>query len=304
MQQSPSPLIYIHENPNKLTIKKNHSYYFASLGDTPVLYLDTTTAFIKDYIKYFHHPAHQKDVVSPFIVYECDNREDNCKNEVTRIFDIKKYLILDEIKKEKIILEETKIKEEELLKAKQAEADEKAREEKKIRDLNKQTEKQIFKKMFPDDQKEIKITGGIYKCFLPPKLQQLLQNFDESIGIIRWKNKNELTNIWRGLNDDEPEITFQPGYFFDLNNDKTNAAAAPNNTVIIPNPSKWELANSLVAEGEQSDDIVFRIDHLKKDNGGGKRPTKTRNTIRAKKRKRVKSKTTKRRRRFIRQRNK
>lgn len=299
-------MIRIHENPKKLTINKGHSYYFASLGDTtPELYSEQPTDdFIQKYIKDFHNPVHQKDAAFPFIVYECDNREDNCKNEVTRIFDIKKNLILEERKKEKRILEEKKSNEEGLLKAKQAEADKKTSDEKKN---SVQKEKLFFEQMFPDDKKEIKITGGIYQCFLPPKLQQLLQEFGESTGIIRWRNKKELADNLRGFDDKETDITKQKGYFYDLNNEKTNAAAAHNDTVIIPNVSKWDLMNSLVAEGETSDDIVFRIftiEELKKDNGGGKRPTKTRNTIRAKKRKRVKSKTTKRRRRFIRQRNK
>ena len=295
----------VHENPKELTINKNHSYYFASLGDTPELYpTPKNEAFIQKYIKDFHNPINQKDVVSPFIVYECDNNKDTCINEVTKKFKEKKESIVNEIKEEKRIRGE-KSNEEGLLKAKQAEADEKVSNEQQIiRDLNKQAEKNFFETMFPNSQKEIKITGGIYQCFLPQKLQQLLQEFAKSTGIIRWGNKKELADNWRGFNKGESDITQQKGYFYDLNNGKTNATAAPKDTVIIPNVSKWDLANGLVAEGETSDNIVFTIEELKKDNGGGKRPTKTRNTIRAKKRKRVKSKTTKRRRRFIRQRNK
>ena len=74
-------MIRTHDNPKKLTINKNHSYYFALLGDTtPVLYpTPQNEAFIQKYIHDFHYPINQKDVVSPFIVYECDSE---CTSEV------------------------------------------------------------------------------------------------------------------------------------------------------------------------------------------------------------------------------
>ena len=102
--------------------------------------------------------------------------------------------------------------------------------------------------------------------FIPFNLKHALLEWKEPTGII----------TWNGYVETETEPTKQKGYFKDKDE----------NQVTIPNVSNWELANDLAAKGENSGNRTLNTYSIVGVSGvarpGGKRPTKTRNTIRAK----------------------